>query len=243
MKFVCDYCKNEYITYYGNRGKHNFCSKECFAKFRNSKIKTNCLFCNKEIFVRKNELNKSKHFCSMKCANNYQSKDKIKLICKICQKLFYRSKSWLNNKQGYYCSIECRNKDEKWKENSSYKANYVQNHKKGLNKLELKGNNILDKLNLKYENQVMIENKFCVDVFIKEYKLIIQWDGNYWHGKNVPYEELDPRQKKRVNLDNSQDKYLSLKGYNILRFWEDEVYGKEEKVSENIIRRIREITK
>jgi len=54
-------------------------------------------------------------------------------------------------------------------------------------------------------------------------KLVIQWDGDYWH--NLP---------KRRQLDESQDKYMKKCGYKVLRFWEHEVKGNSNKVKEVI---------
>lgn len=237
MILKCDYCGKEYKTYISPRCKNHFCSRECNYKARNTKEIKKCANCGKEIYVRKSEI-KVNNFCSKKCLNEWQGKNKIKLICKACGKTFYRSKSWLNTRKGYYCCLECRNKDEKWKLKSVYKANIIQCNKKGLNKLEKKGNEILNRLNIKYETQYLINNKICVDVFIPEKNIIIQWDGNYWHGKNKKYEELEPRIKKRVDLDKSQDEYLKKCGYIVLRFWENEIKEKEEYVYDIIKRAI-----
>ena len=237
MILKCDYCGKEYKTYISPRCKNHFCSRECNYKARNTKEIKKCANCGKEIYVRKSEI-KVNNFCSNKCFNDWQGRNKIKLICKICGKEFYRSASWIINKKGYYCCIECRNKDENWKQKSVYKANIIQCNKKGLNKLEKKGNEILNRLNIKYETQYLINNKICVDVFIPEKNIIIQWDGNYWHGKNKKYEELEPRIKKRVDLDKSQDEYLKKCGYKVIRFWEEYVMKKEEEVYDNIKRAI-----
>jgi len=244
MKVICESCGKKYNLNkcYYKRSKHHFCSKKCSGDYKNTKVEVNCRVCGKKYLKRKSEIKKN-NFCSKECLNKWQSRNKIELICKTCGKKFYRSKSWLNQKQGYYCSIDCRNKDDNWKQKACYNSNFIQCKRKGLNKLEIKGNKILDNLNMKYETQYLINNKICVDIYIKDYNLIIQWDGNYWHGKNIEYDKLDIRQKKRRDLDISQDKYLKKCGYNILRFWEDEVFEREEYVSENIKRTIYEIAK
>ena len=239
-KRICDYCGKEYITYTPDRGKHNFCSRQCSSLFKNKKVVLKCECCNKEIEKHLCEIKPNKHyFCSKKCFDNWQSRNKLIFTCKICGKKFKRSPSWLIDKKGYYCSLDCRNKDKEWTKKSYIKANLIQCCKKGLNKLELKGNEILDDLNLEYENQVLINKKICVDVLIKNTKIIIQWDGNYWHGKDLLYSEMDKRQRKRHRLDLSQDKYLLACGYTVLRFWESDVYNRKDFIYENIKKAIR----
>lgn len=235
MLLVCDYCKKQYKTYIRPRCEKHYCSKECSSKSRSTKVETNCSWCNKKISVRKREL-REKNFCSHDCLNEWQKRNKKEFTCKICGNTFYRSPSWDSNSRhkGFYCSLQCRNKDEEWKKKSVYRGNLIQNKKKGLNKLELMGNTILDKLDIHYETQFLVNGKICVDVLIPNKNIIIQWDGDYWHGKNKKYEQLEPRIKKRVDLDRSQDKYLRKCGYKVLRFWEDDVLHNEKKVYNEI---------
>ena len=237
MKKICEVCGKEYITY-DYRTERKYCSRECAAKGRTKceTIEIECDQCGKKVFkkIDKNYLSKKNHFCSLECANKFQGRNKVAFVCKTCGKTFYRSPSWITQRHGYYCSLECRNKDEEWKEKACYNGNVIQNKKKGLNRLELAGNVILDNLGLEYDTQVLINNKICVDVFVPIYNLIIQWDGSYWHGRDKKYEELEPRIQRRVRLDSSQDKYLTECGYTILRFWDSDVYDKEEYVYDTI---------
>ena len=241
MIYICENCGKEFKSYCGKRSKHHYCSRECFSEKRDTRIKATCSWCGKEILIHKSD--KENRFCCVDCANSWQRRNQVSFVCKQCGKTFYRSPSWAKQKCGYYCSMKCRNDSDEWRFNSIYKANQVQCRKKGLNKLELKGNKILDRLAIEYETQYLISNKFCVDVYIPKYNLIIQWDGNYWHGKGKKYEDLDPRVKKRVDLDKSQNSYFKKSGYAVLRFWEDEVVEEEDRVYADIKRTIDEITK
>lgn len=200
---------------------------------------TSCDHCNKEIYVSKVRYENSKnHFCNMDCANKYQGRNKLNLICKTCGKHFFRSPSWKRDRSGYYCSIDCRNKSDEWRENALIKGNIIQQQNKGLNKLELLGNKILDEIGVEYITQKIMFHKFNVDVFLPKYNIIIQWDGDYWHGYDMDYNKLDHRQKKRYNLDISQDAYFKEAGIKVLRFWEHQVYNERNDVIENIKRAI-----
>jgi very-short-patch-repair endonuclease len=99
-------------------------------------------------------------------------------------------------------------------------GNLVQQNNKSPNKLEVAECRLLDTLKIEYLAQVLICKKFVVDVLIPELNIVIQWDGDYWHG----YDGIkDARQKKRCNLDKSQDAYMKKAGYTVIRFWEHDV--------------------
>jgi G:T-mismatch repair DNA endonuclease (very short patch repair protein) len=86
--------------------------------------------------------------------------------------------------------------------------------------LEIKLHSILDSLSVSYETSYMIKRSFFVDVKIG--KLIIQADGDYWHG-HPRFEPLTERQIKQQKRDAAQDKYLKARGFSVVRIWECEM--------------------
>ena len=244
---TCKYCRKEYTKQQPKTRK--YCSRECFYKDgqeRKTGKVIKCDNCGAETYKRKvNFENHEHHFCSHKCANEFQAKDKIRFVCKTCGKDFWWSKSRLKQSNIKYCSIECRNNDEEWIINSCLKGNLIQSRKKGPNKLELMGSSILRNYHIVYEEQVLINDKILVDILIADQKLIIQWDGEYWHGHPSKLKDgvPDKRQNRRMKYDKSQNLYLTKCGYKILRFWESEVL-KEYKGEDDYIRRtIQEVTR
>ena len=228
---MCLHCKKEHTARMPNNRK--FCSLDCYRHspkpYKRTGMEKKCGVCEKLIWVTKSQ-NKKVNYCSVICHNISQSK-KLEYVCKICGCIFKWSPSRIKTNNPKYCSIDCRNKCEEWKLNSVIKGNLVQLNSKKLNNLELLGNNILDEIGIEYQTQVLICEKFVVDVFIPSCNLIIQWDGDYWHG----FKEIkDERQRKRSNLDKSQDSYMKKVGYKVIRFWEHEVKKEKEKVIENI---------
>ena len=118
----------------------------------------------------------------------------------LLEKIYEECLKYELEKNGYnvkFCSIGCRNKDEEWKLNSSINANMVQQNKKGPNKLEIAGRRILETLrkdfDLKFtiKEQKLLCKKFLVDIFIPSKNLIIQWDGDYWHGNTTKFKKLN----------------------------------------------------
>lgn len=203
-----------------------FCSQKCARKKGRDRQghHFNCEICDKPSYKHKGNYEKNKnHFCSLKCANIYQKRNKLVFTCKTCKEEFKWSKSRISQANPTYCSTECRYKDKDFMQQCSLKGNLAQINKKGLNRLELAGGEILQKLGINHETQVPMFSKFVVDVLIEDKKLVIQWDGEYWHTK-----------EKRKKLDMSQDAYLAKCGYRVLRITDIQIKNNIKEVYENI---------
>lgn len=212
--------------------KRKYCSRKCFVvapKFglRNSKIKV-CLICGNLFYVIKSMFLRAK-FCSVNCHNDYQSRNKIKIACIVCGKDKLLSPSKSNRK---YCSIKCLMKDDKTIKRLS-QMNLMQQKLK-CNKIEKIGYDILSELKIEYIPQYLIVDKFCVDAFIPSQNIVIQFDGDYWHGNKEKFPTLDKRQKKRSALDISQDSYLSKMGIRVVRIWEHQLLCNKDFVKNKI---------
>lgn len=214
----CEWCGKEFQQTYN---QHMFCSAECGNKSRNAKRKTGkmcvCKQCSTVFYAPKCRSEEAK-FCSIACANKWQGRNKIEFICKICGKRYRLSPSRAEQTNPTYCSITCRNNDPAVKKRL-LEMNAIQ-QTLSPNKLEIAGYKILDGMKIGYTKQTMLFEKFVVDAFIPERGLVIQFDGDYWHGNRDKFSNLDARQSKRVALDKSQDAYMRKCGLRILRFWE-----------------------
>jgi very-short-patch-repair endonuclease len=82
---------------------------------------------------------------------------------------------------------------------------------------------LLDALGADYLPQYLIAGKFCVDAFVPSRGVVVQFDGDYWHGNPARFPTLDARQRKRVRLDRSQDAYMAKCGYHVIRLWESDL--------------------
>ena len=175
-------------------------------------------------------------YCSKECADIAQTR-KDKYECEVCGKEFFWSPSRKKlQHEVRYCSIECRNKSPDWRR-ARTESMARQSRKKTPNKLEQAGNDILDAMGLNYIREYPVNGKFLVDAYLPDHNIIIEWDGDYWHGYKKP---LDHRQEKRVALDKSQNAYMKKCGYAVLRFWEHEVHNQPEKVRADITERVRQ---
>jgi len=227
--FVCIGCGKQVIKRCTKSVK--FCSPECYHKYGNSGRKKNgtnktCKICGKVFYVPKIHVKKSV-FCSPECHNKYQARNKIHLICKICKKDFYVSKSFKN---ALYCSKDCRYKDP---ENIARLLEMnLEQQKRKPTKIEKIGYAVLQSNNINYKPQKLMFNKFCVDAFIPAKNLVIQFDGDYWHFNPHKFTYPDKRQKKRIQLDKSQDAYFKQVGIMVKRFWETDIIKNPECIIE-----------
>lgn len=82
-------------------------------------------------------------------------------------------------------------------------------------KIEVKIQNFLKKMNVNFETHKYIDeinNPYQCDIFIPDYNLIIECDGDYWH--DYP---------NGTELDLLRTNELKTKGFKILRLWEREI--------------------
>lgn len=128
-----------------------------------------------------------------------------------------------------YCSQECRKKDPATRQRLIEMNQMQQQNKQS--SIETIGYALLDRIGILYLPQHLIGGKFCVDAFVPVANIVIQFDGDYWHGNPAKFPTLDARQKKRARLDKSQDKYMLACGYTVLRFWETDIHKHLDSVS------------
>jgi len=102
--------------------------------------------------------------------------------------------------------------------------------------LEVRGGDILRKIGLEFEEQKLMFNKFVVDVFVRG--VVIQWDGDYWHGNPSIYSKLSDIQESKKKHDKACNAYLRKCGVKVLRFWEKDVKKRPEWVEKEIKREL-----
>jgi very-short-patch-repair endonuclease len=198
-----------------------YCSPECYHQHKEPNYKKNgvylvCVNCGKRFYVPLCRAKKA-ITCCVNCANEYQSRNKVHLVCEVCGKDFVRSPSFDSQK---YCSIACRNKSD------SFKKHLVQMNarqsKNFPNRFEIAAYKLLSDLKIEFIPQYIINEKFTVDAFIPGKNVVVQFDGDYWHGNPSMYPNPDQRQRKRMGLDISQDAYMKKLGFRVIRIWQSD---------------------
>ena len=206
--------------------KQKFCSLECYrASPRPDRMtgeKKPCAVCGTLTYVTSKRISETQtFFCSPEHANEWQGRNKDSYTCKTCGGGFSWSASRKSQANPTYCSIKCRDSDPE-RAAMLIQMNVNQATAK-TNKLEAAGYAILDKIGVPYLRQELLFGKFCVDAFYPDARLVVQFDGDYWHGHPERFPSPDARQTRRMRMDVAQDAYFSKVGYGVLRLWECDV--------------------
>ena len=95
-------------------------------------------------------------------------------------------------------------------------------------KIELKIQRFLEELGIKYIKQFYvkeIKNKYRCDIFIPLFNLIIEIDGDYFHGNPKFYskEQLSEKQKEQKIRDKLRTDQLIQRGFRVIRLWENDI--------------------
>ena len=98
----------------------------------------------------------------------------------------------------------------------------------------------ISQLGVEYQRQCLLAEKFIVDAYLPQCRLVVQFDGDYWHGNPRMFSTLDSRQKRRAALDKSQDSYLRKCGMRVLRIWGSDLEQGIERVKESLSKAIQE---
>jgi very-short-patch-repair endonuclease len=207
------------------RPEQRYCSLPCYRNSPRPKRMTGrtvcCAVCKKAVYVPKARLGLKNYFCCTVHANAWQGRNKTSHVCIICDKSFRWSPSRQKNNNVKYCSITCRSQDPAFRE--QLRRMNLEQQKGRQTAPEKIGYALLDALGANYLPQHLIAGKFCVDAFIPSRGVVVQFDGDYWHGNPARFPTLDARQQRRVRLDRSQDAYMAKCGYHVVRLWESDL--------------------
>jgi len=191
-------------------------------------LKKKCIKCGKYFSIKPSHFNNRK-YCSMECA--YPIKDKKQLAkrkyhreynkkyrlgiksplkakvrtCQYCGKK-YTYKQSAGTK---FCSVECCYKGKDYNLEGLKLGRVLGNIAQAEGretKIETKLYKTLKDFNIEFEKQKLINERFLVDAYVKDFNLVIEADGDYWHS-------LD-RVRKR---DKAKNAYLTKCGYEMLR--------------------------
>jgi very-short-patch-repair endonuclease len=101
----------------------------------------------------------------------------------------------------------------------------------------LKNMPVVSSLNIKFEEKlknknIVFEKEHRIDYYIVDFcfpskKIVVEVDGDYWHGNPLIYNEtgkiLNKMQRRVVGKDKAEKTYLTNRGWKLIRFWEKDI--------------------
>ncbi|MBC8428557.1 hypothetical protein H8D04_01600 [bacterium] len=100
-------------------------------------------------------------------------------------------------------------------------------HKCKKTSIEKKMEDILINNNIKYKRnfRLFYDLKFKIyDFYLKDKNILIECDGDYWHGNPKFFEKLNETQIKNIENDKFKNILAENNGFDLLRFWEYEIH-------------------
>lgn len=141
-------------------------------------------------------------------------------VCKHCGKEFKKK----CRADARYCSSRCRlNSVENMLKLADMRRKQAI---RKINKLEAAGYAILECLGFDYESQFVFD-RYVADAYVKKLNLIVQFDGDYWHGNVDRFPNLTAMQLHQKEVDARANQVATALGYRVLRIWESDIKDTE----------------
>lgn len=210
--------------------KTKYCSKECYHKHKtfslewrenrsihaslsNKKRKKSGIYkCEKcdKIFETNTSLIAHKSYCNVILNSE-------NCICDICKRVFLHDRGLKIHKSLVHCDIE---KIYNRKKRISKKA--INRQFSNISKKEIEFGILLLSCFDEVIHCFQIKSgTHKYDFFIPSFNLIIEFDGDYWHG-NKKTQTLSQRMKKQRRIDEFNSEFAIINNYDIIRVWESD---------------------
>ena len=219
-----------------------YCGLPCYRSAPRPQRKTGedrtCGTCGASFYVAANRVAKGEgQFCSTACHDMHQGRAKTEHTCKTCGGVFRwsPSRSASGNYTITYCSPPCRDADPDRRAQLLAMNETLQARR--TTRAEVAGYALLDALGVDYQRQATFNGKFTPDALIPDARLIVQFDGDYWHDRKGT--STEPRILRRVALDRSQDAYARACGWQVVRLWESDLRNDPDGCAEQVRQHLR----
>lgn len=220
IKVYCSVCGKELITIPSTYRKQKTfkCEDHIFHRGKGDKsvlynrLETSCSFCGKKMMVppshfkRTNKDGEFHVFCQRKCYNEFRK------IYYVGEK--HPMTNHIYTKEQMDNIIKGIAKGHKGRGHTN-------------TKIQIKANNLLEKMEIDYNREYVIQYYSC-DLYLPKHNLIIEVMGDYWHGNPLKYNsqkyDMNDIQAKTILKDKQKKSYISSHtGISILYLWESDI--------------------
>lgn len=204
------------------RGWGTYCSQACTVR----RVTRTCRVCEAEFSVKQSVADEGRGTCCSNACRYLAKWDQVRKMCECCGTTFTVPQSL--KEQRRTCSRTCWWKimgTDPGRSAILARARHDMLTRRAPTRPERILYALLDTLTaeadpcLRWERQLRLLNRWTVDAAIPSLCLVLQADGDYWHGLH-PKHHTDPRVLRNMANDVFQDRQLTAEGWTVHRFWE-----------------------
>lgn len=201
------------------KGWGRFCSNEC----RRTRVERTCVTCGTGFEVEQAKFAKGLgKYCSGEC-RGLARRNRKRQECPICLRTFETpvSQEWT------CCSRECATEARRQNPQQVERVRRMQHDQivsRRATRCELALYRYMDDVfgPEHWFREAYVLDKWTVDAFVPRFNLVVQADGDWWHGF-FPTARKNSMVKGNMGRDQGQNNYLAEVGWPIIRLWEHEL--------------------
>ena len=175
-----------------------------------------CRQCGQQFRAVASDIKRGRAYCGRACSDS-AARTGDDRTCPQCGKAFYAAKK----SQRRCCSQRCALKY------------------RGETTVEKLGYALLDELGIKHEKQATVGSHFIVDALLSAVPVVVEFDGDYWHGNPAMFPAPNTVQRKNRQRDLAKDGYLRKLGFHCCRIWGSELRHDERSAMRRILQAVR----
>lgn len=219
---ICERCGAEFTASRSEvaKGWGRFCSNQC----RRTRVERACQTCGHVFEVEAAVAGRGGNYCSVEC-RGLGMRNRVIRECAQCGVDFERPASVA----AVFCSRECNTKARRNDPIEVERVRQMQRDhlaSRAPTRCERVLYLVMDEVfgEGNWASQFLVEDKWTVDACVPSLRLIVQADGDYWHGL-LPEHQSHPTVQKNLANDRRQNSYLAKAGWRVKRFWEHSLLG------------------
>lgn len=205
------------------KGWGRFCSNEC----RRTRVDKVCATCGVPYEVVASKVTyEIGNYCSVVC-RGLGMRNRVKRDCVVCGISFEKPASVITRTAALYCSRDCctvarRNNPVEVERVRQMQRAHLASRAPTAPERNLYAllDNVVGEGN--WSSQHLVFDKWTVDAALPHLRLVIQADGDYWHGYDPKTHASPMVAKNRLN-DRRQAAYMEKAGWLLLRLWEHDL--------------------
>lgn len=238
-KYCCDNCYNENLSKYKEKQILNMKTKTCCICgkqyiYDNSRPRLGTCENEKCKRIAREKLNnkiKETHWTHKDNKNDIIEK-RINTRLKNDKEQNRQYTAWNKGKTGIYSKETI----EKIRQATIKQLSEQRVHKTGIEKII---ENLLKENNINYKYSFILENR-QFDFCLLDYNIIIECDGDYWHGNPKFYSILTEQQKMKQKDDLIKTNIAKKNNFFVFHFWEYDINNNLDDIKKQILNKIKD---